>query len=309
MEKDNGLVAMDKHKKTIKAHKEASKSIAKARIPASPARAPPTIPKAAPERGPPRCFVLSGFGLNAEAELAYAFSLAGADAKIVHFSDIASGAAKLSGCEIFAIPGGWSFADEISSGRILANKLRCNFKEQFEEFASSGKPILGICNGFQTLAKLGALPNIGMSFSQEATLLTNANGRFINRWITLRPQKSVCKYFEGIDFIQCPVRHGEGQFIPKDEATLSQIEKRGLVAVKYCDESLREAQGYPDNPNGSVKNIAGICNTTGSILAMMPHPECSVLRTQFPRFTSGVSHEKNSLRLFQNIVEAAKGYI
>jgi len=264
------------------------------------------------ERGPkeadgrkPKCLVLSGFGLNAEAELAYAFSLGGAEAKIVHFSDIASGAARLENYQIFAIPGGWSFADEISSGRILANKLGSAFRSQLDSFLESRKPILGICNGFQTLVKLGVLPNMGMAFSQEVTLLRNARGRFENRWVYLKPQKSVCKYFEGVDFIHCPVRHGEGQFLPKDNATLTQLSKKGLVALRYVGKDMKEGE-YPINPNGSAQSIAGICDTTGSVLALMPHPECSVLRTQFPSFTSGISFEKSSIRLFSNIVGAAK---
>ena len=257
------------------------------------------------ERKKPKCLVLSGFGLNAETELAYAFSLGGADARIVHFSDIASGAVKLENYQIFAIPGGWSFADEISSGRILANKLGSAFRSQFDSFVESHKPILGICNGFQTLVKLGALPNIGSNFSQEVTLLRNARGRFENRWVYLKPQKSACKYFEGVDFIHCPVRHGEGQFLPKDNTTLTQLSKKGLITARYVGKDLKEGD-YPINPNGSTQSIAAICDTTGRIMAMMPHPECSVLRTHYPNFISGASYEKNSIRLFSNIVHAAE---
>lgn len=266
------------------------------------------ITAATGEPRPPRCLVLSGFGLNAELELSHAFSLAGADSKIVHFSDISSGAQKLEDFEIFAIPGGWSFADEISSGRVLANKLKSTFRSQFESFAASGKPVLGICNGFQVLVKLGALPNLSLSFSQEATLTHNASGKFEDRWVNLKPQKSVCKYFEGVEFINCPVRHGEGRLIFRDSSVLAQIEKKGLVALKYTNPKLEE-DGYPWNPNGAVKNIAAISDTTGKILGMMPHPECSVYPTQFPLFRSGVSHEKNSRRFFENIVEEGKKYV
>ncbi|MFA6490167.1 MAG: phosphoribosylformylglycinamidine synthase subunit PurQ [Candidatus Micrarchaeia archaeon] len=263
-------------------------------------------PKAEPR--PPKCLVLSGFGLNSEMELAHAFSLAGADSKIVHFSDISSGETKLEDFQIFAIPGGWSFADDISSGRVLANKLKSTFRGDFEAFVTSGKPMLGICNGFQVLAKLGALPNMALDFSQEATLSNNASGRFEDRWVNLKPQKSACKYFEGVDFINCPVRHGEGRFICRDSAVLSQLEKKGQVALKYVDGNMKEGD-YPINPNGAVKNIAAISDTTGKILGMMPHPECSVYRSQFPRWTAGISHEKNSRRFFSNIVEEGKKYI
>jgi len=266
-------------------------------------------PKPAPaEAKPPRFLVLSGFGLNAELELAHALSLPGADAQIVHFSDISSGAKKLEDYQGFAIPGGWSYGDDISSGKILANKLKCAFKSEFESFVSSGKPVLGICNGFQMLSKLGALPNLALDFSQEITLANNASGRFEDRWVYLKPQKSACKYLDCVDFINCPVRHGEGRLVCKDAATLAQMEKKGLVALKYVDEGLREAD-YPWNPNGATKNIAAICNTEGNVLGMMPHPECSIYRTQFPRFTAGVSHEGASRKLFQNIVEAAREFI
>jgi len=262
----------------------------------------------AKEKKKPKCIVLSGFGLNAEAELAHAFSLAGADSRIVHFSDIASGAVKLSSFQIFAIPGGWSYADEISSGRVLANKLKSAFRAQFDLFVSSGKPVLGICNGFQTLVKLGALPNMSLSFEQEATLTNNASGKFENRWVCLKPQKSVCKYFEGVPIIHCPVRHGEGRFIAGEEK-LAQLEKKGLVALKYSDEKGNTDVSYPLNPNGASGSIAGICNAEGNVLGIMPHPEVAVRRECFPRFTDGVSYEKNSLRFFQNIVKAGEKYL
>ena len=263
----------------------------------------------APGKRKPRCIVLAGFGLNAEVELAHAFSLAGADSEIVHFSDISSGRKKLSDYEIFAIPGGWSFGDDISGGRVLSNKLKSTFRSQFEAFVSSGKPILGVCNGFQTLVKLGALPNMSGTFAQESTLTFNKSGRFEDRWVFLKPQKSACKYFEGVEFINCPVRHGEGQFVPRDPALLSSLQKQGMVALRYTDSKMKESPGYPTNPNGSPYDIAGICDRTGKILGLMPHPECSVYRTQFPRFTAGISHEKNSLRFFGNIVKAAEEYV
>ncbi|MCX6773340.1 MAG: phosphoribosylformylglycinamidine synthase subunit PurQ [Candidatus Micrarchaeota archaeon] len=257
----------------------------------------------------PKCLILAGFGLNSEVELAHAFALAGADASIVHFSDITSGKARLSNYQIFAIPGGWSFADELGAGRVLANKLGSTFKKQFEAFVASGKPVIGICNGFQVLVKLGALPNAGAAFQQEATLTQNASGKFEDRWVYLAPQKSVCKYLEGVPFIHCPVRHGEGRLVVRDEKELVALEKKGFVVLKYSDEKGNTEVGYPLNPNGSPRNIAGICDSTGKIFALMPHPEVAVRAECFPRFTAGISHEKNSIRFFQNIVKAAEEYI
>lgn len=257
----------------------------------------------------PKCLVLTGFGLHAEVELAHSFTLAGADAHIVHFSDISSGKAKLSNYQIFAIPGGWSYADELSAGRVLANKLKSTFRKQFEEFVAAGKPVIGICNGFQVLVKLGALPNASLAFSQEVTLTQNASGRFEDRWVYLAPQKSVCKYLEGVPFIHCPVRHGEGRLVVKDEKELAALERKGLVVLKYSDEKGNTDVPYPLNPNGSPRSIAGICDPTGKIFALMPHPEVAVRKECFPRFTSGISYEKNSLRFFQNIVKAASEYV
>ncbi|MCX8174756.1 MAG: phosphoribosylformylglycinamidine synthase subunit PurQ [Candidatus Micrarchaeota archaeon] len=265
--------------------------------------------KAKQEDKKPRCLVLAGFGLNSESELAHAFSLAGAQAQITHFSDISSGAARLSDFQILAIPGGWSFADDLGAGRIFANKLKSSFKDQFFEFASSGKPIIGICNGFQVLAKLGALPNISLSFSQEATLAANQKNRFEDRWVYLAPQKSACPYFEGIRILHCPVRHGEGRFMMRSEKEIEALEKNGLVVLKYCDERGNTDVGYPQNPNGSPHGIAGICDTGGKIFALMPHPEVAVRRECFPRFREGISHERCSLRFFENVVKAAKRHL
>ncbi|MCX8197822.1 MAG: phosphoribosylformylglycinamidine synthase subunit PurQ [Candidatus Micrarchaeota archaeon] len=263
--------------------------------------------KGADTQKKPKCLVLSGFGLNSEAELAHAFFLAGAEPRIIHFSDISSGKARLSDYEIFAIPGGWSFGDDIASGKVLANKLKSTFRNQFEEFALSGKPIIGICNGFQVLVKLGALPNLSSDFKQQATLAGNASGKFEDRWVYLKPQKSVCKYFEGVPFVLCPVRHGEGRFVAPSHA-ISEMEKRGQVVLKYVDEKMEEG-GYPINPNGSAKSIAGICDKTGKIFGLMPHPECSVLRFHFPRWPEGITYEKNSLRFFENVVKAGREHL
>ena len=296
-------------KHVLKAKKMAKQKVKSKQLPSAPAAASSKkIPPASITKKP-RCLVLSGFGLNSEVELAHSFTLAGANAHIVHFSDIASGRVRLSNYQVFAIPGGWSFADELGAGRVLANKLGSTFRRQFEEFAASGKPVIGICNGFQVLVKLGALPHAGLAFSQDATLTQNASGKFEDRWVYLSPQKSVCKYLEGVPFINCPVRHGEGRLVARNEKELAALEKKGLVVLKYSDEKGNADVPYPLNPNGSPRGIAGICDPTGKIFALMPHPEVAVRRECFPRFTAGISYEKNSLRFFQNVVKAASEYV
>ena len=296
-----------KRQKPAKAKKMSKPKLKKKQ--SSPISAAVPSKQAAPPSKKPKCLVLTGFGLHAEVELAHAFTLAGADAHIVHFSDISSGKTKLSNYQVFAIPGGWAYADELGAGKVLANKLKSTFRKQFEEFAAAGKPVIGICNGFQVLVKLGALPNAAAAFQQEVTLTQNASGRFEDRWVYLAPQKSVCKYLEGVPFINCPVRHGEGRLVVRDEKELSVLERKGLVVLKYADEKGNADVPYPANPNGSPRGIAGICDPTGKIFALMPHPEVAVRRETYPRFTSGISYEKNSIRFFQNVVKAAAEFI
>ena len=154
-----------------------------------------------------------------------------------------------------------------------------------------------------------ALPNLSGTLGQESTLTFNKSGRFEDRWVYLKPQKSACKYFGGVEFIQCPVRHCEGQFVPRDSALLASLQKQGMVALRYVDARLKDSPGYPANPNGSPYDIAGICDESGKILGLMPHAECAIFPYQFPRFTAGISHEKNSLRFFANIVKAAEEYV
>jgi phosphoribosylformylglycinamidine synthase len=253
--------------------------------------------------------VLAGYGLNCEEETADALRMAGADAQIVHFCELEEKPAKLLKYQGFVIPGGWSFADDIASGRVLANKLKHRLGQSFLSFVKSGRPVLGICNGFQVLVTLGAIPDLEGTMAQETTLVTNRQGRFENRWVTLRVEDSVCPFLKGIKFIRAPVRHGEGQFIVRDQAVLADLRKSRMIALRYCDEKLHTGAGYPLNPNGSLDDIAGICNHKGNVLAFMPHPECSVRRELWPNWTRGETHEANSLKLFENFVKKAAEYI
>jgi phosphoribosylformylglycinamidine synthase subunit PurQ / glutaminase len=253
--------------------------------------------------------VLSGYGLNCEEETADALRMAGADAQIVHFSELEEKPARLLKYQGFVIPGGWSFADDIASGGVLANKLKHKLGQSFLSFVKSGRPVLGICNGFQVLVKLGAIPDLEGSMAQETTLVGNRQGRFEDRWVTLRVEDSVCPFLKGIKFMRAPVRHGEGQFLVRDQSVLADLRKSRMIALRYCDEKLLTGAGYPLNPNGALDDIAGICNHKGNVLAFMPHPECSVRRELWPNWTRGETHEANSLKLFQNFVKKAAEYV
>lgn len=250
----------------------------------------------------PAVLVLTGFGINCDYETEAAFLAAGAAAQKVHVNDLIDKPGLLSAFQILAVPGGFSFGDDIGSGKVFANKLKYRLGEPFLKFLERDTLVIGICNGFQVLVKLGALPNF--SFSQESTLTANESGKFEDRWVYLKPQKSVCKYFEGVELMHCPVRHGEGRFLA-DRQLLDSLEKKGMVVVKYSDSALDDSAGYPYNPNGSSRNIAGICDPTGKIFALMPHPECSVDSRTHPRFLEGISSERNSRRFFENVVKAA----
>ena len=258
----------------------------------------------------PKILVLDGFGLNCKRETAIALSEMGADARVVHFYKLQTRREKLEEYAGMVIPGGWSFGDDIAGGKVLANRIKYRIWDQMKKFHEEEKPIVGICNGFQMLVKLGLLPNLSGRVEQEVTLTNNASGKFEDRWIALAPQKkSVCPYAKEVGWISAPVRHGEGRFIAKDEKTLERIEEMGLVAFRYaCEGGKREENesvGYPLNPNGAQNDIAGVCDESGKVFGMMPHPECSIFEWQHPNKEK--AHAQGSRKFYGNIVkEAAK---
>lgn len=258
----------------------------------------------------PLVYVLAGFGLNCEAETAHAVGLAGGEGRIVHLARLANGSVKLEEAQGFIIPGGFAFGDNIAAGAVLANKMRHSLREQLDSFRLEKKPIMGICNGFQVLAKLGLVPDLAGKLGREANLSPNRQGRFENRWVYLRVERSKCKFLEGIKWVYAPVRHGEGQFVPKDRETLDAMKREGLVALRYVDEKLKSGAGYPYNPNGAVDDIAGICNREGNVLCFMPHPECNVRRTQHPRWSRGENVQEGSgLQIYRGFAEYAAKFV
>ncbi len=220
----------------------------------------------------PRALVLTGYGINTDLEMAYAFELAGAEAERVHLGDLISGNVKLSDYQIFVVPGGFAFADDLGAGKVFAERLRTHLMDELLAFIEAGKLVLGVCNGFQALVKLGLLPALSRYGVQEATLTFNDSGRFEDRWVYLEPERdSVCVFTCRLGRIYLPVRHGEGKFVPQDAGALKQLNAQGQVALRYVDPEGRPA-GCPWNPNGSVENIAGICDPTGRVFGLMPHP-------------------------------------
>jgi phosphoribosylformylglycinamidine synthase len=255
-----------------------------------------------------RVLVFTGYGINCDYETADAFARAGAQADRVHLNDVIAQPSMLQDYQIIAVPGGFSFGDDVASGKILANRLRYKLGDALKEFVAAGKLVIGICNGFQVLVKMGMLPMLQGEFQQEVTLTHNDSGRFEDRWVHLKaaPDTS-CVWVKGIDQLELPIRHGEGKFIPRDAGVLKSLRDRGMIALRYCLHDGEAARGdFPANPNGSTDDVAGICDASGRVFGLMPHPEAHTERTHHPRWTREPRPEEGiGLRVFRNAVEYA----
>jgi phosphoribosylformylglycinamidine synthase I len=242
-------------------------------------------------------------GTNCDVESAFALEQAGAQVDLIHVDELIHRQRLLSNYQIMVIPGGFTYGDDISAGRILANELRLKLGNKIQKFVDDGRLILGICNGFQALVKAGMLPKSRGENSQSLTLAANDSGRFECRWVYLSTNKtSPCIFTRGISLMYLPVAHGEGKVVVEPGA-LEELN----VALYYADETGDIRAGYPHNPNGSVNNIAGICDATGRIFALMPHPERFIRWTQHPRWTTEPRRDYgDGLRIFLNAVEWAK---
>jgi phosphoribosylformylglycinamidine synthase len=251
----------------------------------------------------PSALILTGYGLNTDYELNYAFTLAGARAQRVHLNDLIDRRVDLKDFQILAVPGGFAFADDLGAGKVFAQRLRTHLLDELFEFIQSGKLIFSACNGFQILVKLGLLPGLSGELDQEVTLTHNDSGRFENRWVYLKINPSSnCVFTEGIENMYLPVRHGEGKFLPKNEAILTQIQQMNLDVLHYVDES-GDLADFPWNPNGSIENIAGLCDESGRIFGLMPHPEAYLYKYNHPRWTRGEAPEQGmGLQIFKNAV-------
>lgn len=236
----------------------------------------------------PRVLILHANGTNRDQSVAYAFNLAGAEAEIVHLNQLRDKNKKWNDYQILVIAGGFANADVLGAGQLLALELNSFFMEEMQQFIASGKPVLGICNGFQTLVKGGFLPGL-IARQRQATLTYNAQGKFECRWVTLISQSKNCLWTRDlVEPIYCPVAHGEGRFVLKDPQLLNHLKSQQQIALCYADPEHQQIEAeYPFNPNGSIANIAGVCNPQGNVLGLMPHPEDHVLPHQHPRWTRG----------------------
>jgi phosphoribosylformylglycinamidine synthase len=252
-----------------------------------------------------KTLVLTGYGINCDFETQNAFALAGAKAERVHFNELLQ-KNNLEKYQILAIPGGFSFADDIASGKVFAAKLKRKMRDQLVKFVDEGNLVIGICNGFQILVKAGILPN-PKSFEQTATVTFNDSGHFEDRWVWLKQEKnSNCIWTKGVNEIYLPVRHGEGKFYAQKE-TMNSLRRKRQIVFRYMNPLKKSSKAeYPWNPNGSLEDIAGISDESGRVFALMPHPEAFSFITNHPRWERGEAKKAEGLKIFQNAVEYAR---
>ena len=267
-----------------------------------------------------RVAVLFGLGINCDRETAAVFDMVGGKSERLHVNNLVQGNRSLEEFDILAVPGGFSFGDHLGSGRLLGNRLRFALRDQLQKFVSSGKPIIGICNGFQALVKTGLLPgpenaSLEPDLIQRASLTLNNTGRYEDRWVTLEfDSQSPCIWTKGIQRIECPVRHGEGRFVMPTDAELDRLSANHQLTVRYADPSTEPGTNpsddllpFPLSPNGSMRNIAGVCDPTGLVFGLMPHPEAFYTMWLHPEHTSMKLNEDewegSGLQIFRNAVE------
>jgi len=249
----------------------------------------------------PKALILRTAGTNCDVESAFAFDQAGARAEKIHVNRLIDNPAIFDDFQIMCIPGGFSYGDDIAAGKILASELVHRLGDALKRFVDADKLVLGICNGFQVLVKTGLLPGFGEG--QTVTLAENDSARFEDRWVYLAMTPGKCAFVREEGIIYLPIAHGEGKFITKDTETLDRITKNGQATFRYVDADGATG-GFPVNPNGSQGDIAGITDTTGRILGLMPHPERHIHATQHPRWTRMGSGdgEGDGMVLFKNAV-------
>lgn len=262
-----------------------------------------------------KVLIIKGFGLNCEAETANAFHMCGVVPDLIHFSDIVNhkNSIYISNYQILVMVGGFSFGDHLGAGIIYANRIRYLLHDDLQSFIEQGGLILGICNGFQTLVKLGLLPGFDKKYNEQTvTLSSNDHFGYRDAWVKLKIEKdSPCIWTNGITNIELSSRHGEGKFLTLNSDILKRIESEKLVCLRYVDNNNNPTQKWSDNPNNSTNAIAGICDPSGRILGMMPHPESYLYginhpKWQFHKIKGSLSKEGAGLQIFRNGIDFAR---
>jgi phosphoribosylformylglycinamidine synthase len=269
----------------------------------------------------PKALVLYGYGLNCDYETQFALARAGAQAVRVHTTDLLENPSLLWDYHLLAVPGGFSWGDDHGAGVILALRLKLALGAALKEFIAAGRLVIGICNGFQVLVNLGLLPGFkGREGERLVALIPNDCGNFRDAWVHLKVMPSKCAFTQGLDLLELPVRHGEGKFYAPREV-LKELADGGQIVLKYATPSGAPAEGrFPENPNGSLLDIAGICDASGRVLGLMPHPEAHLTSTQHPHWTlaketwrrRGEPYPEQpgpGLTFFQNAVQYLRGAV
>ncbi|MCG3135398.1 MAG: Phosphoribosylformylglycinamidine synthase subunit PurQ [Planctomycetes bacterium] len=259
-----------------------------------------------------RAVVLRTAGTNCDAEAMHALRRAGAQPELVHLRRLVEKPEEARGYRIFCFPGGFSYGDDIASGVVFAVEMRARLLPAIRASVADGALAIGICNGFQVLARAGLLPDTRGDGGPEATLLHNDSGRFECRWVRLEAVTDRCAWLSRGQVIECPVAHGEGRFIVKDERVRERMQAAGQFALRYTAPGGGKP-AYPANPNGSPDDIAGVCDPTGRILGLMPHPERNVEAWHHPHWTRRSQSNAalletpgDGLAVFENGVRAAR---
>lgn len=262
----------------------------------------------------PRALILTGYGINCDGEAQHAFVMAGGEAERVHINDLIERPTRLDDFQILVFPGGFSYGDDIAAGRVLASKFISNLRDELQRFIGQDKLVIGICNGFQVMVKLGLITDETPLTRQRVTLTYNDSGRFEARWTRIKVEaQNTSPWLRGITSFDVPVAHGEGKFYA-DDATLDALERQEQIALRYVNADDTPAHGvFPANPNGSPRDIAGVTDRTGRILGLMPHPERFLFFTNHPRQTAlaeaykrrgeAVPEEGEGLAMFRNAVQ------
>jgi phosphoribosylformylglycinamidine synthase len=256
----------------------------------------------------PKAIVLRAAGTNCDRETQFALQQVGFKAERVHVFRLMEKPSALKDYQFLVIPGGFSYGDDVAAGKILANQMIHHLAEALNEFVAAGKLVLGICNGFQVMLKAGLLPwgKVDTATAhRDATLAWNDSGHFEDRWIYLRCDSDRCIYLPAGQIVALPIAHGEGKFIPRDQTVLDRLRADGQIALRYVDADGR-AGTYPINPNGSVDDVAGLCDPSGRVLGLMPHPERFVDITQHPRWTAGHVTRPDGAIFFKRAFEALR---
>lgn len=259
----------------------------------------------------PRVLILTGYGLNCEAESRFAWEQAGADADLVHLRDFMEQPSRLHDYGALMFIGGFSFGDHMGSGHVFAARIRHHVREDLQRFIDDERLVLGVCNGFQIMVKLGLLPGLDRDFfTPRMALIQNDCGTFQNDWVHLRFEPGIrCVFTQGLDNMSMPIRHGEGKLFTPDAKTLARVQAEGHIACRYVDPTDRQpTQRFPHNPNGSQGAIAGLCDQSGRVMGLMPHPEAFLFAENHPtwQFAPGSGHG-TGLRLFENAVRYLRG--